>query len=73
MTKTEMQEIRFEMEVAWSHLYWIARELKRLRSELDEITDWEKWEFQQDAIRMMEGAQFRASAKMENFRNQLEG
>ena len=70
MTNQTQDQMRTSIAVAQESLRVINNDLKRLRTELLEIRDWDKWEFQQNEIRQNEGAQYAIIARIQKLENE---
>jgi hypothetical protein len=67
--QTQSQK-RTTIAIGHESLRAIGNELKRLRTELLEIRDWDKWEFQQNEIRQNEGAQYAIIARIQKLESE---
>ena len=70
MTNQTQDQMRTSIAVAQESLRVINNDLKRLRTELLEIRDWDKWEFQQNEIRQNEGAKYAIIARIQKLENE---
>ena len=70
MTNQTQDQMRTSIAVAQESLRVINNELKRLRTELLEIREWDKWEFQQNEIRQHEAGQHGIIARIQRLENE---
>ena len=67
---TNQIQDQIQIQIAQEGLRVINRDLNRLRTELLEIGEWDKFEFQQSEIRQLEGAQHGILARIQRLENE---
>ena len=66
----QITENQNQIHIAREALRVVNSELKRLRTELPQIIEWDKFEFQQNEIRQNEGAQHGIIARIQRLENE---